>query len=264
MSVAVDTKPVVELNVANADSSDASKLVLSCNSVAKTFTAKSVIALGVSTSTITPASNFALGDVCTLSGNITTTGAGGSVVTPVSMSFGVVAPVAWWPPTFVSMTYMYLDLTKASAGAVVNATYPGQAQSGLLPPACKRIGDDCWKEAVRNGTVRFTNIKGVNANQPSRAVVYGFYKTVSTLTMPGKMVYCAKPFYADDGTLAFGGGSGDVEDRCSPDEGMYLVEKDLGVILQGKNSLTGVSACFYRSYSTLYDGWLTTEAACPK
>lgn len=184
----------------------------------------------------------------------------GSCTSGTSWNGNACAPVvtAWWPPTFVPMgTKVYLDSTKAPAGAVVNATYPGQTQSGLLPPECKTTGDACWQEAVRNGTIKFIATSQVETDSPTRSIVFGFYKTVSTIVSPGKTVYCNKPFFADNGTH---GVSDAVENRCILAEEVSFVGNTLGgIVVSIENGLT---VCYQKKFDSNLLGWLNTQVVC--
>ena len=114
--------------------------------------------------------------------------AGTSCVPPICTAPAVwngtacaVPPSAWWPPTFVQMgVKVYLNSLTAPAGAVTNATYPGQTQSGLLPSACRITGDDCWKEAVRNGTIKFVQTTGAIQTDVELISVYPPTKGATT------------------------------------------------------------------------------------
>lgn len=185
-----------------------------------------------------------------------------------SFTTGANPVTAWWPPTFIPEGVKnFLDKTLATPGAVVNATYPGQTQSGLLPPLCRITGDDCWKEAVRNGTIKFAATTAVNKLQPTRPVAFGFYKTVDTIFFPGQntMMYCLKPFFADDGTLV--NAAEKVESGCNTWEAIYQVSNSLGEILQQKNPTTGALACYQTKFVLNQDkisgGWTNTEVPCP-
>lgn len=176
---------------------------------------------------------------------------------------GVCVPVVttWWPPAFVPMgTKVYLDSATAPSGAVTNATFPGQTQSGLLPTACKITGDDCWKEAVRNGTIKF--ISTTATDQTNRPIVFGVYKTVSTVVFPGqnKTLYCNKPFFSDDGSLV--ATNDPVENRCLTDEGIYFIGNILGGITQVKRDGSGLIACFQWQFNPNLLGWSMSEAVC--
>jgi hypothetical protein len=284
--------PVIVLNVANATSGDASAVAWKCNGT--TINAVATAPVGNnpdgSTSmivTFTPkaaadSANIHGGDYCTLNGDVSVIGAGGVAKVTVSMSFYiapdvvctapqvlsadgqscVALPVAWWPPTFVPMgTEMYLDSSKTPVGAVVNATYPGQTQSGLLPPECKTTGDACWQEAVRNGTIKFT---ATNATDKSgKAVVFGFYKTVSTISYPGqnKMVYCNRQFYADKGTNATNTEAPDaVENHCTLDEEVSFVSNSLGGV--GSYIQNGVNVCAQKKFDQTLNSWIEVQVTC--
>lgn len=159
-------------------------------------------------------------------------------------------------------TKVYLDAKTAPAGAVTNATYPGQTQSGLLPPACKLFYDDCWKEAVRNGTVRFVATTAIDGNQPTRSVTVAFYKTVSKfLSPPGTVVYCQKMFFADTGTRS--NQLEDVENGCIGWALTYLVGNSLGAILQQRNPTTGELTCWQKHYRADIFGWVEDLTDCP-
>jgi hypothetical protein len=153
-------------------------------------------------------------------------------------------------------TKVYLDSTKAPAVAVVNATYPGQTQSGLLPAACKVTGDACWQEAVRNGTIKFISTSATDTT--GKPVVFGFYKTVSTIVTPGAMLYCNKPFYANDGT--YGGVSDVVENHCSPEEEISFAGNALGGV--GLYIRNGSSICAQKKFDQNLVGWLETQVTC--
>ena len=207
---------------------------------------------------------------CMISGDvIATRGIVSSNNLPVTATFTTAqAPLAWWPPTFIPQGVKnYLDATQATPGSVVNATFPGQTQSGLLPPACRITGDDCWKEAVRNGTIKFVSTTAVDQVQPTRPIAFCFYKTVDTIFFPNLRTtfYCIKPFFADDGTLV--NVAEKVEGSCSPWEKIFHVSNTLGEIWQEKNPETGVSACYQKRFILNSDkvsgGWTNIETPCP-
>lgn len=181
---------------------------------------------------------------------------------PAADGQSCVTPVAWWPPTFVPMgVKLYLDSTKAPTGAVVNATYPGQTQSGLLPAACVTTGDACWQEAVRNGTLKFVSTAAVDAGQPTRSVVFGSYKTVSTIAFPGTVLYCNKPFFADDGTR--GNPNESVENYCVTSETVYSMGNALGEIFEEINPTTGVSTYYQKKFDQNLSGWVNIIIPSP-
>ena len=132
---------VFKLTVTNADTSDASKLSFLCNSKVTAFTATSPVASGVSTSTIIPTSNLALGERCTVSGDITTTGAGGSVKTPVSTSLSVVSSCV--APACVAGSVWTPSMNTWVAPKMVRASYFYQ-----LPANCTQSTQQCFKDAI--------------------------------------------------------------------------------------------------------------------
>ena len=92
--VARDVKPVITLTVTNATASDGSKLALICASRTITFTAASALSTDAKTMTVTltpQASAILTGDNCTLAGDVTTTGAGGTAKTSINTSFSIYA-----------------------------------------------------------------------------------------------------------------------------------------------------------------------------
>ena len=96
--VARDVKPVITLAVANATSSDGSKLSLISTSRTITFVATGALSADAKTVTVTltPQTGAILaGDICTLTGDVSTTGTGGTTKTAISTSFSLYAePVA--------------------------------------------------------------------------------------------------------------------------------------------------------------------------
>lgn len=174
----------------------------------------------------------------------------------------------WWTPEFLPMgTKVYLDAKAAPVGSAVNATFPGQTQSGLLPPGgaplpnCWTTDDACWKEAVHNGTVKFVETTAKDPTMPTRSITFALYKTVSAQAFPGKMLYCSKIFFAENGELYSLNRS--VEDQCNTWELVYQTGNSLGAILAQKNPDTGVSACFQRNYNTSVKGWVDNQVTCP-
>lgn len=90
--VARTVNPVITLAISNAASSDASGLSLACTSGTISFTAASAVSADAKslTVTLTPQTNAIVpGDACTLSGDVSTTGSGGTVKTAINTSFSV-------------------------------------------------------------------------------------------------------------------------------------------------------------------------------
>lgn len=92
--VARGVKPAITLAVSNATSSDGSKLSLLCTSRTISFTSASALSADAKsmTVTLTPQADAILaGDNCTLSGDVSTIGSGGTVKTTISTSFSIYA-----------------------------------------------------------------------------------------------------------------------------------------------------------------------------
>ena len=166
----------------------------------------------------------------------------------------------WWPPTLVPMgVKVYLNSATAPAGAVTNATFPGQTESGLLPAACRITGDACWQEAVRNGTIKFVQTTAQDSN--NRPMVFGFYKTVSTTAFAGQKLYCVSPIFADDGKTSVWPDA--VESiGCATYEQVHHAGNALGEIFQEKNPISSVSTCFQKKFYPNLNGWANEVVSC--
>ena len=220
------------------------------------------------TLTLTPTAALlpGYGDTCVAQGQAVANGkdTGKQATVTWKTTFTIEKEPAWWPPKFVPQgTKVYLDSKTAPAGATTNATFPGQTESGLLPPECRIVGDTCWHEAVRNGALNFKATTARNLLQSDRPIAWVHYKTVDTIFWPGqgKKLWCLKPVFADDGTVVKK--NPPIEDECSPDEQTWSITNDLGVLYQEKNSSTGVAACYQKRWDNVRLGWETIEAKCP-
>jgi len=138
--VAIGTPLIIKLAVANATSSDASKVTWICGGKTVTFTSASSLSSDAATMTITmtPAvSASSSGDVCTYNGTVTTVGPGGSVGTPVGTSYtnaiagtgGTPLPSTAAISAFMSVTYAS---DKIALAADVQALEQTLASQGLL------------------------------------------------------------------------------------------------------------------------------------
>jgi hypothetical protein len=191
-------------------------------------------------------------------------------------SNGCVAPQTWdtslktcaltyWPPTFVPMgVKVYLDAKNVPAGTtnfIVSGTFPGQTQSGLLPPECRSEGDACWKQAVANGTVQC--ITTTATDQTGRPTVFCVYRIISVFIYPGqnRMFWCNKPFYADTGRPPNPGEH--LESFCDDWEEVFHVGNSLGEIFQSKNPTTGVMTYYQQKFRPDLGGWAASETTYP-
>ncbi len=92
--VSRDVKPVINLGVKNATSSDGGKLLLVCAGKTIAFTSTSSLSADASSMTVTLAPQtgaILAGDACTLNGNVSTSGTSGAVNTTVATAFTVLA-----------------------------------------------------------------------------------------------------------------------------------------------------------------------------
>ena len=135
--VPVDAKVVINLNITDATLCDASRLSFLCNNKATGFYATSVLTSTSCVNTITPAA-LTNGDNCAIAGDITTTGDGGSVKTPINASF-TVAPTTvlhYTDKVYALWTGAYpFAVTKTGVAKVTNKT---QYTSGFYPLS------NCW------------------------------------------------------------------------------------------------------------------------
>jgi hypothetical protein len=96
--IALDIKPVITLAISNATSSDATALSFVCSTRKIAFTSAAVLSTDGKTGTITltpAASSVLAGDSCSITGDVSTSGAGGTVKTTVNTSFSIFsAPVS--------------------------------------------------------------------------------------------------------------------------------------------------------------------------
>jgi hypothetical protein len=125
VNVKTDANIVITQAITNATSVDATHLLLSCNSVAKAFTTGTTLTATTSVSTLTPTLPFALGDICSISGDITTSGTAGTTpaVTHVNQSFTLVNKLTYAEKVYASWTNRNLySVNKAVVGVVTTYT----------------------------------------------------------------------------------------------------------------------------------------------
>jgi hypothetical protein len=127
-NVTANTPVVFTLAVNNATSSDGSQLSYQCNSATVLFTPASALTGNTMTVTLTPTATAQIFTVipCTVSGNITTTGPGGSVTTAINLSFSEA-------PT----TFSYTDKVYTLYGT---AQYPYMVTPGGVIPVANMTG----------------------------------------------------------------------------------------------------------------------------
>lgn len=226
---------VIKLSITNADSSDASKLVLLCNNKPILFTSNSVVVSGVSTSTIVPTVSLTIGENCTLSGDITTTGAGGSVKTPISTAFTVAssctAPAVATPGINACVTPMGINAVKTM----------GFHQ---LPAGCTQSTQQCFKDAIPH--MAAADSGGTNSTG-DHITWLAFRNTTVVGSITG--LWNVLPFYTKNGLRAAADIGGGYTDEI---DGVWGSSN--GVIKRQKNSQT----CFEITVAGT-----ATSIACP-
>lgn len=153
------------------------------------------------------------GNTGTMNGTVTTAG----------------CPAAsWWPPTTITP---------------VGTKVFGANQ---LPAGCNAWNQQCWKDAVANGTVKFVASGGTNAG---RAVVFAYFRN-TTVQFGVNGLWNYLPIYADDGSLVgsdiFGGDATEVE---------WIVGSANGAIVRGGGQ------CFERFNAG--STWSNRSVICP-
>jgi hypothetical protein len=100
----------------------------------------------------------------------------------------------------------------------VNAcVYPmGVKVSGVnqLPAGCNTWKDQCWKDSVANGIVKWVATSALMTGYSTRPVVFAYFRNTSTaFGVTGLWNYM--PLYADDGSLTggdiFGGNTDEID-----------------------------------------------------
>ncbi len=143
--VARDVKPVITLTVANATSSDGSKLALVCGGKTIAITAVSVLSADTKsmTVTLTPQGGAVqAGDSCTLAGDVSTAGAGGTAKTTISTAFSIfVAPSA--VAKSLSLIVGAADSPGSKDGALLDASFNGPRALSVAADGTIFVADGC-------------------------------------------------------------------------------------------------------------------------
>lgn len=99
-----------------------------------------------------------------------------------------------------------------------------------LPAGCTFWADQCWKDSVANGTVKFIATPALMIGYNNRPVVFAYYRLYSTIFKANQWNYL--PIYADDGSLVgsniFGGLSQEVDFAQGSAKGVIIHEKSTG------------------------------------
>src|SRR3989344_2806649 len=248
--VATNVSPVFNLSVTDAASSDASQLSLLCNSKTVAFTSASALSTDGKTMTVTltPTTGaIVLSDLCTISGDITTTGPGGTVITTVGISFSVVAPTCTAPAIWTPG----INTCVSPMGVKVVGT-------NQLPVGCDSSSFQCFKDAVESGAVKAVASGGTDNTGPPIVFLY-FKNTTATAKTTG--LWNVLPFHMADGSYSWVDIPGGFTDEIDAVWG-----SPKGAIFHTK--ITGL--CYEWAYDTkmkwVIDGakGINTPTACPK
>ena len=171
----------------------------------------------------------------TVLGTVTITGACVGGTTPDATG-NCKAPVVagWWPPKNVTPI----------GTKVFNANQ--------LPQGCNAWAQQCWKDSVANGTVKFITTSATGANP--RPIVFAYFRNTSTaFGVTG--LWNVLPIYADDGSLAandiFGGIASEIDQVLGNSSGVILHDKPTGI-------------CVELYYFAQGFTWSSREVICPQ
>lgn len=122
-----------------------------------------------------------------------------------------------------------------------------------LPAGCTATTQQCWKDAVINGTVKFIATSATMTGVNARPIVFAYYRGATGL-------YNMQPFYADTGDVVTGNLTGGVAS-----EPQWGIGNAAGMIIRELSS----GNCFQWKWypagdpSGRNDVWATEPAACP-
>jgi hypothetical protein len=129
---------------------------------------------------------------------------------------------------------------------------------GQLPVGCTSWKQQCWKDAVANGTVKFIATSAKMTGVNDRPIMFAYFRNTTTaFGVTGQWNYL--PFYADDGTTftEIGGGVSSEADW------VYGTEK--GIISHEKQT----DLCYEMAWDAVGKGWAVngtgvgTPVRCP-
>lgn len=103
---------------------------------------------------------------------------------------------------------------------------------GQLPQGCNTWKDQCWRDSVANGTVKFIATTAKMTGYSDRSVVFAYFRNTSTAWgVTGLWNYL--PFYVDDGSIfgsdLSGGSSAEVDWEYGTPNGVILHDKATGL-----------------------------------
>ena len=113
-----------------------------------------------------------------------------------------------------------------------------------LPAGCTYWADQCWKDSVANGTVKFIATSATMVDYNNRPVVFAYYRLYSTIFKTTLWNYL--PMYSDDGSLVgsdiYGGDYGETD---------FAYGSTRGVITHNKPS----GECYLRAWDKNEKNW---------
>jgi hypothetical protein len=157
------------------------------------------------------------------------------------------------PPPPPPPTCLFPTVLNSGIGACVYPMGFWVVGANQLPPGCNTWKDQCWRDSVANGTVKFIATSAIMTGYSTRPIVFAYFRNTSTMFgVTGLWNYL--PFYADDGS-PFGpdifGGSYSETDR------VYGTAKNVangtagGIIIHDKS--TGL--CCELAWDTAQKSW---------
>lgn len=205
--VSVNVNPTFTFAIANVTAVNTVTSFL-CGNKQVTYLATADLTSKVGSATISfaPMASLTNGDSCTMSSDVTATGAGGSAKTTVNTSFVVEAaapvPATWWPPIFVPVGTQVIGMNQVPASAVL-------------------IGDAGWKQAVADKVQKFLDSGIILTGYNTRAIAFAFFKDQSGAS-------CTTLVYKDDGSAV--GNNKAVGNGCNTVDADWAVGTSAGVV----------------------------------
>lgn len=122
-----------------------------------------------------------------------------------------------------------------------------------LPEGCNTWKDQCWRDAVRNGTVKFVATSAVQTGVDNRPIVFAYFRnTTDAFGVHG--LWNVLAFYADNGNPIGADIFGGISEEIERVEG-----NPLGALMRMK----ATGQCFQQSFSASDKAWENNRVACP-
>lgn len=139
----------------------------------------------------------------------------------------------------------------------VNAcVYPVESQAlgaNQLPHGCNSWKDQCWRDAVTDGTVKWVTTSAIMTGYSNRPVVFAYFRNTAELFgVTGMWNYL--PVYADDGSFVSQDISGGVAQEVD-----WVYGNTNGVIAHIKDGNT----CVQQFWDVVRNVWQNMPIVCP-